>query len=207
MQHELNCDPTPTRLATTGFNGSAAPHDGASACRSKKETSMKKLILSLAIVGIAAGTASAQQDTDFASASASATIVQAISITKTADLQFGKIVATNAGTVTIEPDGDRTFTGVTFGNSALVATAAEFTVTGEANATYSIALPADGVVILSNGTETMAVDGFVSNPAAGVNGLLTLGTQDISVGATLTVASGQMVGVYTDTFDVTVSYN
>ena len=52
----------------------------------------------------------------------------------------------------------------------------------------------------------MTAGTFTSNPSG--TGALTSGTQDIAVGATLTVAAGQVPGVYTSgNFNVTVNYN
>ena len=52
----------------------------------------------------------------------------------------------------------------------------------------------------------MTAGSFTSNPSG--TGTLSSGTQNISVGATLTVAAGQVPGVYTSgNFSVTVNYN
>jgi hypothetical protein len=52
----------------------------------------------------------------------------------------------------------------------------------------------------------MAAGSFTSNPSA--TGTLSSGTQDVYVGATLTVSAGQLAGVYTSgNFSVTVNYN
>jgi hypothetical protein len=57
----------------------------------------------------------------------------------------------------------------------------------------------------------MSVGTFVSNPVAGSgSGLLSAGgTQEISVGATLTVGANQTAGLYTNAagLSVTVNYN
>jgi hypothetical protein len=53
----------------------------------------------------------------------------------------------------------------------------------------------------------MTVGTFTSTPTA--TGLLTLGAQEILVGATLNVGANQVAGVYTNASDlsVTVAYN
>jgi hypothetical protein len=143
-------------------------------------------------------------------ANATATIITPISITNVADLNFGNIVAgTGAGTVTVATTGTRTSTGDVILPSATLGTvnAAEFTVTGLADATYAITLPTTSIDISETGGTTMTVDNFTSNPSVTDGGVLTNGTQTLSVGATLNVGAGQAAGDYTGKFSVTVAYN
>ncbi len=144
-----------------------------------------------------------------ATATASATIVTPISITKNADMNFGNVAvnATLGGTVTLSPQGDRTKAdGVTLPASSGTVAAASFTVSGEAGYTYSITLPAAALEI-SSGANSMTVSNFTSFPSG--TGTLTDGTQTLSVGATLNVAAGQAEGSYASEtpFSVTVNYN
>ena len=56
----------------------------------------------------------------------------------------------------------------------------------------------------------MSVGTFTSSPTAGVAGTLSgTGTQTFTVGATLTIATAQLAGTYTNAtdLDVTVGYN
>ncbi len=143
-----------------------------------------------------------------ASASANATIITPIAIAQVADLNFGNIVAgTATGTVTVDTGGNRTSsTGITLPNATLgTVNAAEFTVTGLADATYAITLPGS-IDISTTGGETMTVTGFTSNPS-GTGTLAANGEQTLSVGATLNVGENQAAGDYTGTFNVTVAYN
>lgn len=140
-----------------------------------------------------------------ATATATATIVTPIAISRVTHMNFGNVVA-GAGTVVLLPAGTRSATGgVTFiPASAGTITAATYTVTGLANATYSITLP--GLITVVNGATTMDVDTWTSNYSPG-----NIGTIDgtvLSVGATLHVNAGQTPGVYTSAnFTVTVNYN
>lgn len=87
--------------------------------------------------------------------------------------------------------------------------ASQSTVTGTEGSTYSITLPTDGVIFLTDdNSNTMAVNSFVSNPAATSEstGLLLAGSQNIYIGATLSVSSDQPPGSYSGTFNVTVDY-
>ena len=144
-----------------------------------------------------------------ATATATATVISPISITKNADMSFGNIAvqAGTGGTVVLATAGTRTSTsGVTLPSTTGTVAAAAFTVTGSGSLTYAITLPATVTLTHSGGVETMTAGSFTSNPSA--TGTLSSGTQDIAVGATLTVAAGQLGGVYTSgNFNVTVNYN
>jgi hypothetical protein len=163
---------------------------------------MKKiLVLSFVIFAFSAAMF-AQATTQ---ATATATIVIPMTITKTVDLNFGSIVPNTGGTVVITPAGARSATGtvVLFGG---VVSAASFNVTGSGTSTYAITLPTTDHTITSGGN-TMTVNNFQSNPSG--TGALVGGAQTLTVGATLNVGSGQAVGTYTNAagFDVTVNYN
>jgi Domain of unknown function (DUF4402) len=127
-----------------------------------------------------------------------------IACAKTADLLFGDvIVGAIAGTVTISPGGVRSATGVTlFGTNPTGAAA--FTVSGQANTSYSITLPAS--VTLNGPAATMTATNFLSS--IGTTGLLNAaGTQSFGVGAQLNVAANQTDGDYAGVFSVVVTYN
>src|SRR5665647_457690 len=165
-----------------------------------------KLIAS-AIVLVAFSTSVHAQDTK--TATATATIITPISLAKNVDMNFGNIaVGASGGTVVLAPAGTRSATGgVTLPVTAGTITAADFTVSGNAAYTYAITLPTTVTLTRASGTETMDATAFTSTPSS--TGALdaTLGTQDLTVGATLTVAAAQVAGIYTSgTFDVTVNY-
>ena len=141
-----------------------------------------------------------------ATATATAVIVSPITITQAANMSFGNIIAdTDGGTVVLVPAGTRTLNGLTSPSIAGTVTAASFTVTGFAGATYAITLP--GSHTISNGTQNMTVDTFTSTPSG--TGTLTGGTETLTVGATLNVGASQASGTYTNAagFTVTVNYN
>jgi hypothetical protein len=167
-------------------------------------------IFMLAIVLVAFSASAFAQVT--AQATASATIITPISITKTADMNFGNIaVNASPGTVILPAAAApvRTTTGgCSLPAAAGTVAAATFTVAGESGYTYSITLPADGTVSLTGPGAPMGANTFVSTPTVGAGGTLTGGTETLYVGATLSVAGGQTPGTYTSAnFDVTVNYN
>jgi hypothetical protein len=141
-----------------------------------------------------------------ASADGTATVIEAMGITKKADLRFGKFAAGTGGTVVMSTAGGRTKTGGVTLSSLDAGGAASFAVTGDTTATYAITLPSSAVTITRTGfTETMSVGTFVSDPSG--TGQLTSGAQTLLVGATLTVGSGQVAGAYAGAFSVSVDYN
>ena len=165
-----------------------------------------KLIISAIVLFVFALNSKAQST---ATATATATVITPISISKNADMSFGNIAvqAGTGGTVILAPAGTRTSTsGVTLPSTSGTVSAAAFTVTGSGSLTYSISLPSSVTLTHSGGVQTMAAGSFTSTPSS--TGTLSSGTQDISVGATLTVVAGQLAGVYTSgNFNVTVNYN
>jgi len=128
-------------------------------------------------------------------------VVQAaIAIAQVSDLDFGTAV-----------QGDASKTVVP--GAAENAENASFNVTGEPGLAYTITLPADGSVTMVTGggataNEQIAVNSFVSNPAAGANGLLDgTGAQSLFVGATrAALLATQVTGGYSSNFTVDVVY-
>ena len=172
---------------------------------------MKNIAKSLVIAAIAIVSANSTFAQATATASASATIITPITIAKTVDMNFGNVAvsATLAGTVVLSPAGGRSAGGA--GGVTLPATmgtvaAASFTVSGQANYTYAITLPAS--TSITSGGNSMTVDNFTSTPSATGN-LGSGGSETLTVGATLNVTAAQAAGVYTNAagVPVTVNYN
>jgi Domain of unknown function (DUF4402) len=165
----------------------------------------------IALTGLSSAFA---QQSSTATANATATVIQPIAISTTSGLVFGNLaVGATGGTVAIGVNDAVTIAGASHtitqpaGNNGSPL-AAVFAVTGAANFTYAITLPANSTVTISSGGNSMAVNDFVSNPAATGSGTLSgAGAQTLKVGATLTVGNNQAAGSYTGTFDVTVAYN
>lgn len=167
------------------------------------KTVIRQLALALAVSGLVGGAASAYAATS--SGTATAEIITAISIANNQDLAFGSIVPSSTGdTVAVATDGTVTCGANVTCVDQSTKTAGAFTVSGEAGYSYAITLPS-GDVQLSNGTETMTVNNFSSNPSG--TGTLTGGTDSINVGGTLNVSANQAQGSYSGSYDVTVEYN
>lgn len=167
---------------------------------------MKKIyLIALAVIGFSANSF-AQVSAD---ATATATIITPIAISKTVDMNFGNIaVGTTSGTVILPPTGARAATGgVTLPNVVGTVSAASFSVTGAAGSTYVLTLPTN-VVLSSGGSPVMNVDAFTSSLTAST-GTIAGAPSIFTVGATLTVAASQAAGTYLSAtpFTVTVNYN
>lgn len=130
-------------------------------------------------------------------------------LTATQNLSFGAFAAGSGGTVTISPQSARTATGdVTLmtGGQFSQGSSAVFDVSGSANTTYQITLPADNEVTLTGSQGgSMSVSSFTSSPS-GQGQLSSLGTQTLYIGATLGVGSSQAPGAYSGSFNVTIVF-
>ncbi len=137
-------------------------------------------------------------------AKSKATLVRPLSLVKTADLDFGTIIVTSAGTVVIDPtSGLASKTGglLLFGTTS----AASFVGASTGLQLIYVATPGPITITRSGGTQTMTVNNFV---VQGGNLRLSLasGAFSFNVGATLNVATGQADGLYTGTFNVDATY-
>jgi hypothetical protein len=132
-----------------------------------------------------------------------------LTVANTRDLGFGAFVAGSGGMLTMAPNGARSATGSVLPLSIGSGSSALFTVSTAdplmANTTFSISLPVNGEVTLTNGPHQMPVLNFVSTPAGAAQ--LSGMWQSFTVGATLAVGANQEPGTYTGTFTVTVNHN
>lgn len=133
---------------------------------------------------------------------------QQVNLSNTQGLDFGKFVAGTGGTVVITPAGLRSRTGGVILLTSPTASQATFSVSKSSNGTTNksivISLPANGSTVLTSGSNSMAVNAFVSSPASLTS--LTTTPTTLSVGATLSVAANQAAGSYSGSFQVIVNY-
>tara|TARA_B110001454_G_scaffold138436_1_gene128640 strand:- start:3067 stop:3555 length:489 start_codon:yes stop_codon:yes gene_type:complete len=134
-----------------------------------------------------------------ASASAAANILSPITVTKTSDLDFGKIVAgASASTVTLTSAGALTCgSGLTCSGTH---NAAAFNVAGSTGEIVTVA--SDASVTLISGANSMTAS--LAPSAASLT--LAGGAASFNVGGVLSVGASQAAGAYTGTFNVTVNY-
>ena len=171
----------------------------------------KAIVIPIAIGTLVLGCTSSSFAQASATATASAILITPITIVKNVDMNFGNVAvsASIAGTAILSPAGTRSTGGaggVTLPATTGTVAAASFTVSGQGSYTYAITLPISATI--TSGINNMTVNTFTSSPSA--TGLLSSGgSQTLTVGATLNVASGQVAGTYTNAtgVPVTVNYN
>ena len=144
-------------------------------------------------------------------AQAFAEVIEALTATETAQLNFGRFSPGVAGgEVIISPDGVKSAQGSVMLSEG-TSSPGRFTITGAPDATFSIQLPEGPVQLLhQNSNQTMTVNEWTSDPLAGnSSGTLNEGFEIISVGASLVVGSieNNPVGIYTGSFSLTFAYN
>jgi hypothetical protein len=127
-------------------------------------------------------------------------------VTNTRPLSFGRFVADTGGTITLTTVGGRSKTGgvVPIGGGTVSSASFSLTETGSGKSLNfrEITIPTTAVT-MSNGTSSMTISNFVSDPNTTVLGT---GKTVVLVGATLTVAPNQASGTYTGSFEITVNY-
>ena len=175
------------------------------------KTSIKLLALGTILMGFglnvnAQGTANAV---------ATGELVNALSISNTRGLNFGRIVVGTAGTVVVAGVSASTRSGVgqTFASGA--PTSASFIISGAVDDHYKVTLPASFTVTCAATAETMNITSFSCDVATADNsvtgetasGVLAATTRTFYVGGTLTIGAANKVGVYTNAtgFPVTLA--
>lgn len=161
----------------------------------------KKFLLAVALLGLsanaAAQTASSTIDVEIES--------RAITLANTGGLNFGKVLPYgSAGSIYINPINGAPSVSNAFISDATNVRASSWAVTGIPGAPYAVTLPTS--VVISNGTENMTVNTFGRSGPGQLN-LDAAGNGNFNVGARLNVGANQPVGIYSGTFNVTVSYN
>ena len=144
-------------------------------------------------------------------ANAMAEVIQAITATETAQLNFGRFSPEmEGGKIILSPQGARTIEGtVVLGGGA--PNPAKFTITGEYEATFSINLPSASATLTNiSNAKTMEVNGWESFPPSGIGvGKLAGGDMMVSIGAVLNIGNmaSNPVGIYIGTYAITFAYN
>lgn len=175
-------------------------------------------LAALAATIVTASPAFAATGTASATATAKGVVLLPLTLTKTSDLDFGTVVASNtAGTVSISADdGSRAVTGGVTGVPSLPGGRALFQ--GAGSATQSVVLTMQPPAVLSNGANTITVSsmtfdsGAPTTAAAGTGYPTTTriidgtGAFAVGVGGLFAIGANQANGVYSATFTVTANY-
>lgn len=129
---------------------------------------------------------------------------QAITLVNDVGLNFGTILPFGRnGSVRVNTSGQPTATDAHISDASAI-TASSWSVSGVPGAPFSVTLPANNTVQVTNGTEQMTVTSFTRGGGLVLD---AAGNAGFTVGATLLVGANQPEGTYNGTFDVTVVYN
>jgi Domain of unknown function (DUF4402) len=135
-----------------------------------------------------------------------AALMRPLTLTKLNDMDFGNLGVTAAGTAVINPVTDTMTT--TGGVLPLGGTprAATFRGVAQGSAVVNIRIPNGGINLTRvGGTQTILLNAFTLDGQS-KRTMAQAGIFDFKVGATLRPAAGQVEGLYTGTFDVTIQY-
>jgi hypothetical protein len=140
-----------------------------------------------------------------------AEVIPVFSATETSQLNFGRFSpGPQGGEIILTPESAISVLGNVRAAPGLH-NAASFYLSGDPNASFTVSLPREPVVLRHVSTaKTMIIDDWVSLPgtAAGA-GILVNGEQTVLIGATLKVGSieDNPVGIYSGSYIVTFDFN
>jgi hypothetical protein len=142
-----------------------------------------------------------------AQASATAKIYHPLTISKTANLDFGVIVISGtsfpAETVSLDTAGVVTCGGAVNLTCSGSPTAAKFHLAGNNNALVTVSSPAFS---LTSGSNTLAVTPSSTSQSVNLGASGATTGVDVSLGGAINVGSATPEGVYTGTWTVTADY-
>jgi hypothetical protein len=153
---------------------------------------------------------------DTATADATAEVLEALILTNNTALDFGAMVVSGAGTVTLAADGtlDCSDTDIVCSGTTSVA---NFDVEGTADKAVTITLPSAAVELrhaswtpATAAEHTIVLDTFTSSENGTTGPEVTLdtaGDASFDVGGTITIDGTEAPGVFDGTFDVSVDYS
>jgi len=135
-----------------------------------------------------------------------AQLLRSLTLTKLADMEFGDLGVAGAGTAIINPVTDTlTTTGGVFAVGS-GAHAAQFRGVASGNSVVNIRVPTQPVMLTRvGGTETIRLDNFTLDGQS-KRAMAQAGVFTFKVGGTLRPTAGQVDGLYTGTFEVTIQY-
>ena len=167
---------------------------------------MTKKLYSAVLAGtavLAVGLGATGANAATTSATATAEIVEAITITEDAQLDFATIVpAAAASTVSVSTAGAR----VCGAGLTCSGTAAAGAFTAEGSDGYAVDISVDASTSLDDGAGGGAPMNVTGIAASASTATLTGGSASFTVGGTLNVGANQVAGVYTGNSNVSVNY-
>lgn len=154
---------------------------------------------------------------DTATADATAEVLEALVLENDTALDFGAMVVSGAGTVTLAADGSLDCTNANITCSGTTGVAGFSITQGTAGKAVTINLPTSTVELrhpsfsaLSAGEHSIILGAFTSSENGTSGPEVTLdgnGLGSFDVGGTITLDGTEVPGVYDGTFDVSVEYS
>jgi hypothetical protein len=166
-------------------------------------------IASAMLAGVA--TPAFGQATNTAETTGSTTIIRPVTISKTADLSFGRIVRPSSSTSTVALT-DASDTVTASGNGLVLAgiatSRAKYNINGEGGQAVSITIPANFTMTHTNSTDTLLVtlDPDLTATETLDSSLGNAGTKALNIGGSFPLTTTTVTGAYTGTFNVSVAY-
>lgn len=137
---------------------------------------------------------------------ASTALIFPLTLVTRSNLDFGLVASTGAGTVVIDPNSGALSTTGAVSSLGGNPRPASFIGAARSAAVVIIRIPKAPITIRrAGGSETMVVRDFTLQ-GQDKRTLARMEAFEFNVGATLVVAAGQVEGVYSGEFDVTVQY-
>ena len=135
-----------------------------------------------------------------------AALMKPLTLAKLNDMQFGSLGVIANGTAVINPVTDTMSTTGGVLRLGGTARAATFRGVAQGNSVVIIRVPTGGINLTRvGGTETILLNAFTLDGQS-KRAMAQAGIFDFKVGATLRPTVGQVEGLYTGTFDVTIQY-
>jgi hypothetical protein len=166
---------------------------------------MNKLLTSAgALAALALSTPALAAPSNQASATATVNIVSPLTLTNTTPLNFGTVVGPFAGEVVhVDGTGVRTCPATLTCSGNASVSAAAFNLTGTAGQAVVLTIP-NSVTLNGSVSGTLSVDLSGDKPSNPT--LDGTGKASFAVGGKLTIPTGTVDGVYSNTFNVTANY-
>lgn len=175
---------------------------------------MKKAFFAVAAVvattsaapAFAQSAASATQQT-----TGSAEIIRPVTLTKSTDLAFGRIVRPSTGSSLVTIDATSGAASISGSDGVLLSgtkSRAAFVIGGEGSQAYTVTVPASFSMTQAAGANPITVNLTSTATTGSLSGALgSASTSSFGVGGNFSVSATTVTGAYSGTFDVTVVYN
>lgn len=150
---------------------------------------------------------------DTATADARAEVLDALVLTNNSVLDFGAMVVSGGGSVSLAADGTLNCSAADITCSGTTGVA-NFDVDGTANKAVTVNLPTGTVNLVhtdfatsTNAEHVIVLGAFTSDATGGEVTLDAGGIADFNVGGTITLDGSEIAGIYQGSFQVTVEYS